>query len=145
MQFVKREKAVKTVHKKLGEIKVAIEIPQINEENPEEGLQEFIKLVGGAKTAVEIINNAVLDAGASNSVRSAGRAMAEDITLEDAIAKLQELARKYVPQAGRSGVSVKAKAEKFDALKEMVAKAQAGTLSQADFEAQLMKLVEASS
>ena len=143
-RWEKREKPVKTVHKKLGEIKVEIEIPQTDGATPEERIQDFIKLVGSAAIAADIIDNAVLDSGASNSVRSAGRAMKEDITLEDAIAALQKIAHDYTPQAGRSGVSVKAKAEKFDLVRDMVAKAKAGELSNDDFEAQLLALVEMS-
>lgn len=114
MKFVKSDKPVTTKHAKLGEIKVEVEVPQI------ESLDEFVQFAGGADNALAFINGAI-ETNAKNGGRAALRALPENANLDESTAKIQNIVKEYAPAAGGDRQPGKAKkAAAFDNVKELV-------------------------
>lgn len=131
MKFVKVDKAIKTKHPKLGEVSIEGEFPQV------ESFEELHNFCGGEDKALEYVN-AAIEAGAKNSVRTGGRAAAEDITMGDLQKKLVEVLKNYTPGSTRAGTGTKAKAAKFDELANLIKSGQDLTKEQ------LMAIIEGS-
>jgi hypothetical protein len=113
MKFVKAEKPVTTTHAKLGDLSVDVEVPQV------ESLEEFSQFAGGNDNAVAFINNAI-ETAAKNGGRAMLRNAAEDADKTELFAKVQSTTRDYTPGTAQRGVSQKAKAASYDAVKELV-------------------------
>lgn len=113
MKFVKAEKPVTTTHEKLGELSVDVEAPQI------ESLEEFAQFAGSVDNAVAFINNAI-ETAAKNGGRAMLRNAAADADKESLFAKVIAAVRDYTPGTAQRGVSQRAKAQSYDAVKELV-------------------------
>lgn len=113
MKFVKAEKPVTTTHAKLGELSVDVEAPQV------ESLAEFEQFAGGPDNAVAFINNAI-ETAAKNGGRAMLRNAAADADKDALFEKVKSTVRDYTPGTAQRGVSQKAKAASYDAVKELV-------------------------
>lgn len=133
MRFVQSSKPVTTNHKTLGELSVDVETPQFD------SMDEFVSAAGGETNALDFINGEI-DTNAKNG----GRAYLRTVVVEghdaktfpgskefkDIVAKVQEIARKYVPKApGADGPSKAKKAEVYDDVKALLASAEGATIS----------------
>jgi len=137
---MKWPKKINANHEVHGKISVEVEVPQIEANSYDEFCKDFATYVGGEDKAQSIINN-WLGNGAVGSVRSAGPSLSKDISLEEAIQKLQATARDYVPQPGRTGTGVQAKASKFDRMRELTLKAKNGEISTEEYESQILEIM----
>ena len=113
MKFVKAEKPVTTTHAKLGDLSVDVEVPQV------ESLEEFSQFAGGNDNAVAFINNAI-ETAAKNGGRAMLRNAAADADKDALFDKVKSTTRDYTPGTAQRGVSQKAKAASYDAVKELV-------------------------
>ena len=114
MKFIKAEKPVSTNHKTLGEIKVDVEVPQM------ESIEEFTQFAGGNDSALAFINNAI-ETNAKNGGRAALRNAPETAVLDQLVPKVQQIVREYAPQSGGDRSPSKAKkAQAFDSIATLV-------------------------
>lgn len=140
VKLMKWPKKVNAKHEVHGKISLEVEVPQIEANSYDEFCKDFATYVGGEDKAQAIVNN-WLGNGAVGSVRSAGPALSKDISLDEAIKKLLDTARDYVPQTGRTGTGVTAKANKFDMMRELTLKAKNGEISTEEYESQLLQIM----
>ena len=131
MKFIKADKPITTTHKTLGEIVVdSPEVPQV------ESVDEAVQFCGGPDGFLSFFNGAV-ETNAKNGGRAALRTAPEGSVIEDLIAKVRDLVRKYTPEAGAErGPSKAAKAKAFDSLAEAIRSGK--QLSREELEAMLL-------
>jgi len=124
MRFVKADKPVTTNHKTLGEIKVEVEVPQA------ESLEEAVQFCGGEENFLAYFNSSI-ETSAKNVGRAALRNAPPDANMDELTTKVIDLVRNYSPEASASREPSKAKkAEKFDAIAELVKSGQEFTKEQ---------------
>lgn len=123
MKFIKSEKPVTTNHLKLGEIKIEVEVPQL------ENLEEAKTFCGGEDGLLEFLNSQI-ETNAKNGGRAALRGLPENANLDEARPKIQSIVKGYAPQTGPRGESQKSRAQKFDSIKALVESGQEFTREQ---------------
>lgn len=114
MKFIKANKPVTTNRKKLGEISLEVEVPQV------ESIEEFVSLCGGTDGALEFVNNAI-ETAAKNGGRAALRNAADDANIDELKTRVLGIVKDYTPQTGGDRAPSKAKkAQAFDSVKALV-------------------------
>jgi hypothetical protein len=115
MKFVStaQGKEVTTTHKTLGELKLGVEVPQV------ESVDEFVSFCGGNEQALTFINKSIADDDKAG-VRAALKSIPDGSDVEAAYERIRGISKNYTPQAA-DGREVRAKkVAAFDTIQNSV-------------------------
>lgn len=133
MRYVTAKKPVKTKHDVHGELKVNVEVPQLD------SLDELVSFCGGDDKALDFVNGAI-ETGAKNAARVALSQSSATDSIEAIEKRARDKSHDYVPGgSGERNYVQRAKAEAFDQLPDLLANAE--NVSKEDLIAQMKALL----